>query len=98
MDDLTNAAINELKARAQRLEPMFKVGKAGLSEAFVRSVAEGLAGHDLVKVKFLEFKEDKKTLALELAQKTASRLIMRVGNVAVLYRPRPSGADQPEKK
>jgi RNA-binding protein len=86
METLTNPEIRELKARAQHLEPMFKVGKAGLSEGFVKSVDEGLALHELVKVKFVEFKEDKKTLAPELAEKTRSRLIMRVGNVAVLYR------------
>jgi RNA-binding protein len=90
MDALTNAEIRQLKARAQQLEPMFKVGKAGLSEGFVKSVAEGLSLHQLVKVKFAEFKEDKKTLAPELAEKTSSRLIMRVGNVAVLYRAKPA--------
>jgi RNA-binding protein len=90
MDELTNAEIRQLKARAQHLEPMFKVGKAGLSEGFIKSVDEGLALHELVKVKFVEFKEDKKTLAPELAEKTSSRLIMRVGNVAVLYRRKPT--------
>jgi len=86
METLTNPEIRQLKARAQHLEPMFKVGKAGLSEGFIKSVDEALALHELVKVKFVEFKEEKKTLAPELAEKTSSRLIMRVGNVAVLYR------------
>lgn len=90
MDTLTNSEIRQLKARAQHLEPMFKVGKAGLSEGFIRSVGEALGLHELVKVKFLEFKEDKKTLTPQLAEKTSSRLIMRVGNVAVLYRARPA--------
>jgi RNA-binding protein len=39
-----------------------------------------------VKVKFVDFKDDKKTLSPQLAEKTSSHLIMRVGNVAVLYR------------
>ena len=84
--------MRKLKAQAQRLEATFKVGKAGLSEGFVKSVDEGLAHHELVKVKFVEFKDDKKTLAPELADKTSSRLIMRVGNVAVLYRAKPATA------
>jgi RNA-binding protein len=42
-----------------------------------------------VKVKFSDFKEQKKELAPQLAAKTGSELIMRVGNVAVLYRPKP---------
>lgn len=88
MEALTNPEIRKLKARAQHLEPMFKVGKAGLSDGFLKSVDEGLSLHQLVKVKFVEFKEEKKTLAPMLAEKTASHLIMRVGNVAVLYRPK----------
>jgi RNA-binding protein len=87
MEALTNPEIRKLKARAQHLEPMFKVGKAGLSDGFLKSVDEGLSLHQLIKVKFVEFKEDKKTLAPMLAERTASHLIMRVGNVAVLYRP-----------
>ena len=90
MQTLTNAEIRKLKARAQHLEPMFKVGKAGLSEGFVKSVEEGLTHHDLVKIKFVEFKDEKKTLAPALAEKTSSHLIMRVGNVAVLYRRLPA--------
>jgi RNA-binding protein len=86
MQELTNAEIRKLKARGQLLEPMFKVGKAGLSEAFLKSVDEALSHHELIKVKFAEFKEEKKTLAPLLAEKTASHLVMRVGNVAVLYR------------
>jgi RNA-binding protein len=89
MQPLSNPEIRKLKARAQLLEPMFKVGKAGLSDAFIKSVDDGLAHRELVKVKFVEFKEDKHTLAPQLAEKTASHLIMRVGNVAVLYRAKP---------
>jgi RNA-binding protein len=86
MQELTNAEIRKLKARGQLLEPMLKVGKAGLSEGFLKSVDEALAHHELIKVKFADFKEEKKTLAPLLAEKTSSQLIMRVGNVAVLYR------------
>jgi RNA-binding protein len=89
MPPLTNAEMRKLKAQAQRLEATFKVGKAGLSEGFVKSVDEGLAHRELVKVKFVEFKEEKKTLAPALAEKTSSQLIMRVGNVAVFYRAKP---------
>ena len=88
MTPLTNVELRKLKARAQLLEPLFKVGKAGLSESFVKSVAEGLAHHELIKIKFVDFKEEKKTLAPELAAKTSSHVIMRVGNVVVLYRPK----------
>jgi len=90
LEPLNNSQLRKFKAAAQLLEPMLKVGKAGLTEAFVRSVDTALAQHALVKIKFVEFKEQKKELAPQLAEKTASHLIMRVGNVMVLHRPRPA--------
>lgn len=88
LEPLTNPQIRKLKATAQLLEPMLKVGKAGLSEGFVRTVSEVLDQHQLVKIKFAEFKEQKKELAPKLAEQTNSHLVMRVGNVMVLYRPK----------
>ena len=93
MPPLTNPEIRKLKAQAQRLEATFKIGKAGLSDGFVKSVDEALAHHELVKVKFVEFKEEKKILAPVLAEKTSSQLIMQVGNVAVFYRVSGSGGE-----
>jgi RNA-binding protein len=90
LEPLGNAQIRKFKAAAQHLEPILKIGKAGLSDAFIRSVNEALAQHELVKIKFSEFKEQKKELAPQLAEKTSSHLVMRVGNVMVLHRPRPA--------
>ncbi len=90
LDPLPNPQLRKLKAAAQLLEPMFKVGKAGLSEGFVKSVSEALDLHELVKIKFVEFKEQKRELGEQLADKTASHLVMRVGHVVVLHRPKPS--------
>src|ERR1017187_363914 len=88
-EPLTNSQIRKFKVAAQFMEPMLKVGKAGLSEGFIRTVAETLAQHELVKIKFADFKDQKKELAPQLAEKTGSHLVMRVGNVMVLHRPRP---------
>jgi len=84
---LANPEIRRLKAAAQRLDPLLKIGKAGLSVGFVQSVNYALSHHELVKIKFVEFKDQKKYLAPQLAYKTASHLVMRVGNVMVLHRP-----------
>jgi RNA-binding protein len=93
LEPLTNPQIRKFKAAAQHLEPMLKIGKAGLSAGFIRSVDLALAGHELVKIKFVEFKAEKKELAPQLAEKTASHLIMRVGNVMVLHRPKLAAAE-----
>jgi len=90
LEPLPNSQLRKFKAAAQLLEPMLKVGKAGLSDGFIRTVAETLAQHELVKIKFADFKDQKKELAPLLAEKTGSHLIMRVGNVMVLHRPQPA--------
>ena len=92
-EPLNNSQVRKFKAAAQRLESILKVGKAGLSEGFIRTVDEALKLHDLVKIKFVDFKEQKKELAPQLAEKTSSHLIMRVGNVMVLHRPKPAPAE-----
>ncbi len=90
---LTNAEIRQHKATAQRLKAMLKMGRQGLSPGFLQSVDDALRHHGLVKIKFDEFKEQRKTLAPQLAEKTASHLVTLVGNVAVLFRPKPEAAE-----
>ena len=88
MEPLTNAQIRALKASSQLLKATLKIGKEGMSAKFLASLDEELKRHELVKVKFDDFKEQKKELSPQLAEKTASHLVMRVGNVAVLFRAR----------
>jgi RNA-binding protein len=95
MLSLTNAQIRAFKAQAQRLKATLKVGKEGLSPQFLAALAELLNHHELVKVKFDDFKEQKKALAPQLAEKSGSHLVTRVGNVVVLYRPKPTKDSPP---
>jgi RNA-binding protein len=94
VEELNNAQLRKLKALAQRMDASLKVGKQGLSEPFIKTLDEELARHELVKVKFAEFKEKKKELAPQLAARTNSRLVMQVGNVVVLFRRNPDEAKQ----
>jgi RNA-binding protein len=90
MVSLTNAQIRDLKAQAQRLKATLKVGKEGLSPSFLAAVDDALKHRQLVKVKFDHFKEQKKEIAPQLAEKSGSHLVARVGNVVVLFRPQPA--------
>src|SRR5687768_14022092 len=94
MEDLNNAQIRKLKGLAQRMDASLKVGKQGLSVGFIKSLDEELSRHELVKVKFAEFKEQKKELAPQISQRTSSQLVMQVGNVIVLFRRNPDEAKQ----
>jgi len=56
---------------------------------------EALRQRELIKVRFDEFKDQKKELARELAERTSSHLVMQVGHVVVLYRKRDSEGAPP---
>jgi RNA-binding protein len=81
--------IRQLKARAQTLKAVLKVGREGLSEPFLRALDDALKHHELLKVKFDEFKDQRHELAPQMAERTGSFLVTMVGHVAVLYRPKP---------
>ena len=85
-EELPNRELRALKARAQLLKPMLKIGKDGLSPAFLKEAEATLAHHELVKIKFDEFKAQKKELAPKLAESVGASIVMRVGNVVVLFR------------
>src|ERR1700677_2253374 len=82
----SNPQIRKLKALAQRLEPVLHVGKGGVTDAFLKSVDEALASHELIKIKFAAFKDEKHELSALIAEKTSSFLVAQVGHVAVFYR------------
>ncbi len=92
MDALTNAQIRAFKAQAQRLKATLKIGKEGLSPQFLAALDDALKHHELIKVKFDDLKEEKKQLAPQLAEKSGSHLVTRIGNVVVLFRPKAAAA------
>ncbi len=84
---LSNREIRDLKARAQHLNAVTKLGKSGLSPEFLAAVDVELNHHGLVKIKLTEQKDQRYELADQIAQKTASQLICVIGHVIVIYRP-----------
>ncbi len=81
-----------LRGFAHGLKPLVQVGKKGLTDELIASVDMALQGHELIKVRFLEFKGEKKTLSENIAGKTGSELAGLIGNVAVFFRPHPDPA------
>lgn len=77
-----------LRGLAHELKPIIRLGKASLTESVAAETARALHDHELIKVKAQGAdREARDALFDDLAQRTASALIHRIGNVAVLYRP-----------
>jgi RNA-binding protein len=82
--------LGELKGRAQLLKPMIRLGQEGVSGSLVKAINEALDQHELVKVKFMAYKERKKELARTIEEQTGANLVLAVGHTATYYRAKKS--------
>lgn len=94
MEKLKGSQKKYLRAQAHHIKPLVIIGAKGVTGQLISSVDSALKDHELIKVKFGEFKESKKEISEEIAQATKSELVGLIGNIAILYRQHP----QPEKR
>lgn len=86
MKELSGSKIRELKALAHHLNPVVQIGQKGVTENVIKAFEKAVDDHELIKVKFVDFKEDKKELSLNLSRETGAALVDIIGNVAIFYR------------
>jgi len=89
MEPLKSSQRKYLRGEAHHLKPLVMIGAKGITELLLSSVDLALKDHELIKVKFGEFKEAKKVIAAEIATATKSELVGLIGNIAIFYRPCP---------
>ena len=77
-----------LKGRAHSLEPVVRIGHAGLTEPLVAEVDRALTAHELIKVKVEGERDAREEIGDSLAEGTNAAVVQRVGKVLVLWRPR----------
>lgn len=94
MEPLKGSQRKYLRAQAHHLKPLVMIGAKGLTGQILGSVDLALNDHELIKVKFGEFKEAKKEISEEIAEATQSELVGLIGNIAIFYRQHPN----PEKR
>ena len=87
--DMTSKQRAALRSQAQSLNPVVMVGHEGITEGVITALEEALTNHELVKVRFQDFKEMTRELSDELAKKTGSARIAVTGFTAVFYRENP---------
>ena len=87
---LTEKQRRYLRGLAHPLSTIVRLGKEGLTDSVVKETGRALHDHELIKAKGLGGDRDARNALFEsLAARTGSALVHRIGNVAVLYRPRP---------
>ena len=83
---------------------MVSIGQKGITDALVQSVDEAIQRHELIKVKFIDFKEkdQKMALAKVIQQKTGCEMVGMIGHMGIFYRahkdPEKRKIDLPKRK
>ena len=86
MVELNSKQRKILEKAAHDLQPVVIIGGAGLTDGVVQMTANSLAAHELIKVKFNEYKDEKQELTTDLCVRTDATLVRIIGNVAILYK------------
>ncbi len=97
-EKMTSKRRAELRGQANRLEPLFQVGKGGISDALIAQTEDALRAHELIKLKVLleSAPEKPREIAEKLADATGSQVVQVIGGSMIFYKENPEL--QAEKK
>lgn len=78
-----------LRSLANTLEPIFQIGKSGISENLIQQLSDALDARELIKIHVLETAPDTaKNLGIEISNLTNSTLVQTIGNKITLFKPK----------
>ena len=84
---MTGKQRNKLRAMATQLDPIFQVGKGGITEEMCRQLDAALEARELIKARVLENSGyTPREAAEESASATGAEVICVIGTKFVLYR------------
>jgi len=80
--------LKELKKVSNALKPQFHLGKAGITDTFLKTIDDYLTAHNIVKIKvtIAENKDESDKLADLLAEKVFAQIIEKKGFTFTLHR------------
>ena len=89
MKKLSGQHAKYLRGLAHGLKPIVFVGQKGVTDAVIASAEQAFERHELIKVKFIDFKEKEQKRAIAAAIETATGGLLAgiIGHVATFYRP-----------
>jgi len=86
MDKLTGKQKKYLRGIAHSLKPVVQIGKNGLNGSVLKQIDDALNTHELIKLKFIDFIDEKKELAAKIEQELKCENCGSVGHVFVFFR------------
>jgi RNA-binding protein len=84
---LTGAQKKHLRSLGQQLDPVLKLGKGGLTPAFLSELQIQLRAHELIKLRFLGLERtEQDTLCPTICDEGRCVFVGAVGHTALFYR------------
>lgn len=84
---MTSKERSRLKGLAMDMDPIFQIGKAGLTPELTEAVSDALEKRELIKINVLKnCDEDIREMAEALAERSSSELVQVIGKKIVLFR------------
>ncbi|WP_025784817.1 ribosome assembly RNA-binding protein YhbY [Sporosarcina sp. D27] len=84
---LTSKQKSFLRSEAHHLQPIFQIGKSGLTEAIIKQIEEALEARELIKVSVLQnCEQDKEEIADVLSEQAGLEVVQIIGKTIVLYK------------
>ena len=78
---------SNLRGQAMVIEPIFQIGKGGITDTIVEELSKALDSRELIKLSVLKNNLDSPSEILqELAEKLKAEPVCAIGNKIVLYR------------
>lgn len=76
-----------LRKMAQTMQPIFQIGKNGLSDNQIEQIINALEARELIKITLLNtIPDEKNSLSEELADATGAEIVHLIGNKLTLYK------------
>lgn len=86
MEKLTGKQRKYLRGIAHSLNPVVQIGKNGLTDSILKQIDDALSTHELIKLKFIDFIDEKKKIASDIEKKLECEICGSIGHVYVFFR------------
>ncbi|MCG3089192.1 ribosome assembly RNA-binding protein YhbY [Sporosarcina cyprini] len=83
---LTGKQKSYLRSEAHHLQPIFQIGKGGLTDAIIKQIEEALEARELIKVSILQNCEEDKNEVAEKIEAAGIEVVQIIGKILVLYK------------
>lgn len=86
MKNINSKQRSVLRSMAHHLNPVIIIGKNGITDSVIDAIDKVIEKNELIKIKFQEYKKEKKNISDQLVEKLDCHLIGIIGHNVIFFR------------